>query len=330
MRVTHKSIYNTFTRSLDEIQGRRVKADIQLSTGKEIVNLEDKPADVVDIKRFGAKIDQNENYQGILAETMREMYAVDENLKNISDNMIKVREIGIESLQLSVQQNLPVLAGYIKGYLQDIVKSANSDFNGHTLFSGTKTRDYSLNKTPEAQNNDPYEIVQGTATVDNPSGLKVVFKGNNEDRIINKDDKTTEIVNVKPSEVFGAGGTKIFEDIIKLYNKLQYKDGVVRQKENFITKEDSSDIDVLQKNLADNFDEINRISAKVGTRINRLDAINSQMQEEKTRMMDFRSSKEDVNMAEVAMDLKREETLLNYTLQVGSRISQNTLFDYLK
>jgi flagellin-like hook-associated protein FlgL len=330
MRVTHKSIYNVFNRSLDEIQARRIGHDLRLTTGKDIVNLEERPADVVDVKRYGAKIEQNSNYQGIIDETVRELYHVDETLRNVSDFFNKARETAIESQQLGVQPNLTVLANYIKGYISDAVKLANEDFNGHSLFAGTKTRDYSLDTSKGDSNGLPFELVEGEPTAENPSGMTVIFKGNFEDRVINKDEKTTEVVNVRADELFGEGGVEIFNDMINLYNLINFKDGRVRQPEDYFVKEDTNKLNQLQQKLSQNFDEVNRITSKVGTKINRLEAIATQMSEEEIRLKDFKSYKEDADIAEVAMNLKREETLLNYTLQVGSRISQNTLFDFLR
>lgn len=331
MRVTSSTLYDAFQINLNDIQARRTKADLQLSTGKQIVNLEDNPIDVVDVKKFTAKINQSDSYQSILEQSTKELFAVDDQLRSIADVVQMTREKATESLQLGVQQNIPVLASYIKGFLGDAINQANTDFNGHFLLSGTKTTKDSLDKTDETKTELPFEIIEGTPDATNPSGLKVVFKGNNQDRIINKDPKTTEVINIKANDAFGGNGTQVFQTIIDVYNILQFnKNGVMRGQEDKFDKSEQDKINTLQQTLGNQFDEINRVTAKNGVKINRIDSINSQMNSEQIRLKDFRSTLEDTNVAKVAMDLKREETLLNYTLQVGSRISQNSLFDFLR
>lgn len=331
MRITSSTLYDAFQTNLNEIQSRRTKADLQLSTGKKIVNLEDSPIDVVDVKKYTAKINQSDSYQGILDQASKELYAVDNQLASISDIVQTAREKATESLQLGVQQNLPVLAGYIKGYLGDAINQANTDFNGHFLLSGTKTTKDSLDKTADTKTDLPFEIIQGTANASNPSGLKVIFKGNTADRIINKDPKTSEVINVKADAAFGANGTEVFQTMIDVYNIIQYnKDGTTRTPLDSLDKTDQEKLNVLQQKLGNQYDELNRVAAKNGVTINRIESIQTQMNSEQVRLKDFRSTIEDTDVAKVTMDLKREETLLNYTLQVGSRISQNSLFDFLK
>ena len=60
MRVTHKSTFIPYQRNLDEIQNRKFKEEIRLSTGKNITSLADNPTNFVDAKMFSSKIAQNE------------------------------------------------------------------------------------------------------------------------------------------------------------------------------------------------------------------------------------------------------------------------------
>ena len=109
--------------------------------------------------------------------------------------------------------------------LSDLITAANADNNGKYIFSGTITSADSIATNASENsiantNNMPFELVQGEATADNPSGLSVVFKGNNKDREINKDSKTSEVINVKADDLFGEDSTEMFKPIIDMYNLL--------------------------------------------------------------------------------------------------------------
>ncbi|HOK14437.1 MAG TPA: hypothetical protein PK007_05875, partial [Candidatus Kapabacteria bacterium] len=222
------------------------------------------------------------------------------------------------------------LGVYVRGLLEDIVKEANADFNGKLLFAGTKSTVDSI--TPEAPQttNLPFEIVQEQATPDNPSGLKIYFKGNFENRIINKDSKTTEKINVTANEMFGNGGTEFFENIIKLYNVLSFKsDGTPRQETDPLSKFDVDEINSVQAKLAVTNEQLNKLTAQLSARRNRMENLSSQMSEEVIRYKELKTINEDTDYAKVTMDLRLEEIALQYTLQVGSNLLQKSLMDFL-
>lgn len=330
MRVTAKGSYLPFLRNLSDIQSRRSDDMNKLSTGKAMQHLSDSPGDNFDIKTTTFRIDQGENYQDIMKEANMELLAVDDNLKNIADKFQSIRQLAIDSTAVGVSTSLPSLGFWVKGYLSDIVKELNSDFNGKFVFGGTKTTTESLNPNDPTKDNTPFLLKEGTATPENPSGISVSFQGNFEDRVINKDSKTQEVINTKANEFLGNDGVEYLNSAVDLYNILTYKnDGTLRDTYDGFSTEDISKINTIQQKLATIYENINTASGKNGTKINRLDSIAEQMMNEGARLKAFRSYKEDADMAEVGINLKKEENALNYTLQVGSQISRVSLFDFL-
>lgn len=330
MRVTSKSVYMPFQRNLEEIQSRRNLEQLKLSTGKEYQTLGQGPDKIVDAKAFTQKIDQNKQYSDVVDEAVLELYEVDEKLRNVADKVQNIRELSIEATATGVTPGLSSLGFWVKGYLEDIVNDLNSDYNGHFLFSGTKTTGLSITQDPN-QNNMPYQIIEGEPTADNPSGLSVEFKGNNEERVINTDPKNTERINVSSDEVLYVKGENIFKTIIDLYNILSYtKDGVKREEGEKIEPDEFNRLNTLQTQLATIYDETNKVGGRNGTKINRLTALSDQLKNENIRLKDYRSFKEDADMVDVSMNLKKEENALNYTLQVGGTLNNLSLFDFLK
>jgi flagellar hook-associated protein 3 FlgL len=330
MRVTSKSVYMPFQRNLEEIQSRRNLEQMKLSTGKEFHSLSQGPEKIVDAKNFTKKIDQNKKYIDIVDETTLELYEVDEKLRNFSDRIQKIRELTIESTPTGVTPGLASLGFWIKGHMDDMINDLNSDYNGHYLFSGTKTTAQSISNV-EGENNKPFELIEETPTAENPSGFKVVFKGNNEERIINTDPKNVEKINVNANEILTIKGKNIFDSIINIYNVLSYRDdGEKRIEGEPITPTELKKINDLQAELANIYDEVNKVSGRNGTKINRLTSLSEQLQNENVRLQDYRSFKEDADMVDVSMNLKREENALNYTLQVGGTLNNTTLFDFLR
>lgn len=328
MRVSSNSQYIGLTSTINNIQLERNKAQTKVSTGKDIINLSDNPEKVVDIKLFDKKISQNENYINLLDLTSSELMATDESLQRIGDLVQTARDEAIDSTN-EQSEALQVIGENFKGYIDDLIREANADFNGHFLYSGTKSTANSIkNDDPESDGN-PFQLIQGEKTKDNPSGLRVEFRGNNKDRIINKDQKNTQVINQKQEEIFGANN-ELFDLLIKMHNVLSYNnDGQPRADSDHFNSNDMKEIDTIQQGFADFYDNINRIAGRNGNYINRVDGLKNQITDENLRLKDYRSIQEDTDVPEAILNLTRQENALNYAMQVGARINQISLFNFL-
>ncbi len=330
MRVSNNLLYRTYERNLEDIQSRKLKQEVKLTTAKEINTLADNPVGLVKVKQLTTKIDRNEAYKSNIDNAIGEMAVVGEELDAIYEKMENIRQLAIESTLTGNSSNLPTLGVYVKGLLEDIIKDSNVDFNGRFVFAGTITNGDAIIPTPPATNTQPFELVQEAATAANPSGLRVVFKGNNKDRYINKDDTSTELVNVKASEVFGGAGDEVFSPIIGLYNLLTYNpDGTMRTSADGFTRDDMGRVNEIQKQISRQEEQVNNIAAINGSRINRLTALKDQIDFENIRLREFRSIDEDTDYAKATLNLAREDNALQYSLQIGGNLARLSLLDFL-
>ena len=324
MRISNNAVFNPYLRNLQKIQERKYEEEVRLSTGERIINVSDDPKALVNIKQLTTIIDRNEIYRDNIATALGEMQLIDEQITGLQDTLQEIRQRAIEAGETGSGEGLPSLATYVEGLLKDVVRNANIDFNGHYLFSGTATTEESMGEHP------PFELVEGDPTEDNPSGLSVVFYGNFNDRNINKDENSTETINVKADELFGENGTGVFEPIVQLYNLLKYDaNGELREADDLLNTEMTDQLNEYQKKIAEQLLELQNVAGKNGATMNRLTAISEQLSSENLRLKDFRSIDEDTDYATTTMELKKDEIALEYALQIGSNIMQYTLFDFL-
>ncbi|MBI3259845.1 MAG: hypothetical protein HYZ54_10280 [Ignavibacteriae bacterium] len=331
MRITTNSQTTTFQSNLFQIQERMDKENQRIATGKDIIRIADAPERVADVQQLSTLINRNAIYKESMISAGEELLNVGANLQTFSDKLTTVREIGLVAAESSNHDKLPVLAQQIFQQLTDMVKIANSDFNGKYSFSGTKTTPESIVPVPPQVTNEPFELIQIAPTAANPSGYQVVFKGNLQDRIINTSPNTTEVINAKADAAFGTGGTEIFDTLIKSYNLLNYRlDGTQRDSsELFSTGEQRT----LQSYVSDMTREMSNIDleiGRIGYKQSRMETISEQITEDNTRLGEFRSRKEDTNIPESLINLKKEENALQYSLQVGSRLMNQSLMDFLR
>lgn len=329
MRVTFNSPIKPYLNNLENIQNRKINEEMRISTGNRIQSLADDPSNLVDSKQLNSKIEKNNTFINNINESLNEMKLASESIDFFSNSMQKIRDLSIDSTQIGVQGNTVNMAVYIKGILDDMVKEANKDLNGKFLFSGTKTLANSIDNTPPSTNNQPYELIEGEKTSENPSGLQVIFKGNNNDRTMNKDNYSTEVINVSSNKLFG-NNLEALQSVIGLYNLLYYKsDGIARTKDDYLSSDDFQKLNNYQKVIADNVNSLNVVNSDFGAKINRLELIQSQYDSDNIRLKEIKSIKSDTDVAKTAMNLKLEDTALSYSLQVGSNLIRNTLFDFL-
>ena len=331
MRITNNSVFNSYQNSLNELQTRVFNNQMKIATGKDINSLSDNPAGVVKVKQYEELISRNTQYSDNISNSLDDLKATNDALENVATNLQNINQLGIDSFQAGNTGNLPALANELKGFLSDVVKSMNSDFNGKLLFAGTKTNKQSIINDNPGTNGNPFEIVQGTSSSANPSGLQVFFRGNTSDNIIHTDKETSESINVKANDMFGSTGTQVFESAINMYNTLMYNsDGTQRTDTNLLSADDRTKLSTLQKEINSFYTSVNNTLGKVGSKMNRLQAEKDQFENEKIRLDANKSQIEDVDLASATINLTKDQTAMQYSLQIGSKLMSNTLFDFIK
>jgi flagellar hook-associated protein 3 FlgL len=114
-----------------------------------------------------------------------------------------------------------------------------------------------------------------------------------------------------------AGGIgKFYRDMTEFYNAL-----------------DSADYTAINNKIGDfteDIDNILRVRADVGARVNRLELTANRMQNDNTNFTKLMSDNENVDMTDTIMNLKNEENVYRASLAGGARIIMPSLIDFLR
>jgi flagellin-like hook-associated protein FlgL len=331
MRISTKMGYGSFNNNVNRIQENIYFDTLRQITGKDIQSIGQAPSRFMDSKKLVANKNLKENYMYHNEYAISEMRYAEDAARAIADDMQKIRDLSIASLNLAYDGNVSSVAIYIKGIMEDMIRNANADFNGKYLFSGSMTTPNSITNAYPDMTNMPYQLIEVEKTLENPSGLQVVYKGNFEGRTINKDSHTNEAINMTGQQLFGDGGVEFFQPILDIYNTLLYAKGSLEFREHldYVDREDAQKIAEFQVLVATNIDTLNKETAMLASRKERLETVNLQMVEEVTRLREVLSLKEDANMSQLLSRLSKEENALQYTLEAGSRLNRYSLFSYI-
>jgi flagellar hook-associated protein 3 len=93
---------------------------------------------------------------------------------------------------------------------------------------------------------------------------------------------------------------------------------------------DHDTIGNLLANIDGDMDNVLRIRADIGARMNRIELTNNRLDSDNISFTKLMSVNEDVDMAETIMNLQNEENVYKASLSGGARVIQPTLVDFLR
>jgi flagellin-like hook-associated protein FlgL len=108
------------------------------------------------------------------------------------------------------------------------------------------------------------------------------------------------------------------------------KDGTLRKDTDLFNTDDLSKLNNYQKEIGQMYDRLNRANARNGALINRLEAQKDQTASLLTAFEGYRSKVADTDYASATIQLTKDQSTLQFALQVGARLTQATLFDFLR
>jgi flagellar hook-associated protein 3 len=98
---------------------------------------------------------------------------------------------------------------------------------------------------------------------------------------------------------------------------------------NALLRDDGSRIRALNEDLNKAHDQVIYFTSLTGMRYERLNSVEDELENVKLNITSMKSEVEDADMAELAVDFEKEETLYDAILKAGARLVQQNLLDYL-
>lgn len=331
MRVTLQSLSSSVQSTLTELFARQAKEQIRIATGERLLRLSDAPTDIADISAYRSALSRMQRYTSVLDGALAEQATTESALESIAATLADLQAVGINALSIANHDKWSVLAQQVLSKIRTVVDAANTTHGDIYVLAGTKNVALALTPTPPETTRSPFEIVSVSPTPSNPSGIEIRFKGNTEPRYVQTGDATSEQVSTTADRVFGAGGIALFETLVKLYNTLAYNpDGSQRHDGQLPSAEQLDTVAALVKQIADSTTGVNAAASELGIRTERLSRQRDQLAQDITRQREFLSRLTDTDVAAATMQLQRDQIAYEYSLKIGSRLLNISLFDFLR
>lgn len=345
MRITNNMLVNDMMRNLNSNYMKMDRVQQQLATGKKFQLPSDDPIGVSKSLKFHTDISKIEQHKRNLGDARSWLQVTEDAVAEMGDIFQRVRELTVQAANgTNSNEDLIQISAEVKQLKEHLIKVGNTSYAGRYLFSGFKTDlpllddegNYKLTNYEEVatlgasdgakviKNNELINYNIGVSDNVNINSIGIMIFGKL-DAGGNMDNTNFNAVDAKGYEVDNTNGEAIATGSDKTYltalldvvnNALNIDDKATLNKS--ITRLDKSMVNLLS------------VRADIGAKTRRLELTENRLDSQHTTFTKLLSENEDVDMAEMIMELQNNENVYRASLSIGSRIIQPTLVDFLR
>ena len=301
MRITNNMLINNMLSNLGTNLNRVSKNQSQLATGKKINLPSDDPivasralklrTDVAEIQQFKRNVEDATSWMEISETT----------LKQVGEVLKRTKELAVQASNgTNTPEDMEKTKLEVEQLKIQMTHLANTTYSGRYIFSGFKT-------------DKPLMDEDGIFQMDIENGEQIFYEVGIGDDIN---------INVTGSDVFNSENKGISGE----------KSSLIQVFDDFIAaleSGDESNVEQLLGRIENESDNVLRVRAGVGARMNRLELTANRLDDDNINFTKLMSKNEDVDIAEAIMNLMNELNVYNSSLAVGAKVIQPSLVDFL-
>ena len=302
-------VFDGVTANLNSNMARFLDVQEQLSSGKEINKPSDNPIQLSAVLALKTKIQEVQRFKANAQEVKSRLEAVDSTLGNISDIISRIKVLAIQSVNSAVSNSERVsMATEVDELIQNMVDNANTNFGQKYIFAGGET----LTK--------PFTVTKDT----NGRVISVQYHGDSGVQNVEIGAGITVAVNTPGSVIFDVSIATTGPQISRLFDKLiGFR----------IDLESSNLAEISSTRMSELTNLINHTidyRAEMGARGRRVETTIQELEDTEVNLMQIKSEKEDINLAETIMKLQFAETAYQAALISGAKVMQPSLAQFLR
>ncbi|MCL4370447.1 MAG: flagellar hook-associated protein FlgL [Chloroflexi bacterium] len=300
MRITSRMMVDNLRQNINYNSEHLAELQDQLSSGKRLRKPSDDPQAVsraLTLRTTSAEYDQ---YKRNISSARGWMEASDTALNQIGDSLRRARDISLRGSSNALDKDaLKALGKQVDNFLQEALQAGNTTHEGRYIFGGFQV--------------GPGTMPFGELTV-TPS---IVYRG----------DSNEMKLEIAPGVQLGVnvwGNVTVGTDQV-LTNGLQAMLSIRDQLLN------SATVTLGQiEQLTTALDELPAVRSTVGAKMERINQTEDAIKEMQTNVTLMLSREQDADVAEVMTKLMMQENVYKAALNVGARVIQPSLLDFLK
>ncbi|EQK45956.1 hypothetical protein LPC27_08250 [Paraclostridium bifermentans] len=321
MRITNGSVMSTYLRDLQNNLQSMDKLNTQLNTSKQVNKISDDPFKTVKIMNVQGEINNVEKYNYNCDEITGWLDITDESLDRVGNLTSEIKTLLTSIQDTFGPDEIKAVQTEINEKIKQVGEAMNTTYAGKYVFGGSVT-----DQPPVRVETDPTsglaKIVinntdkNGNIDPDLSARLDASLKSEISDGITMDYNLTIKnITSTTGKETGKKSGLDILNDVVQKLNS----DPV-----------DMDEIKKLSSDLGDYMNDVLNNRSLIGAKTNTVSAVKDSNEENILEMKGTFSQMQDVDYADKFMELKEAQMVYNATLQVGAKLLQPTLLDYLR
>lgn len=324
MRITNASMVRSHLYDTQKNLTNMSKINQQISTGKVINTVSDDPHKAIKIMNMNSEIKYNEKYNYNIDETVGWMNNTDSSLESVGNLLGEIKETILKVGNGTYSQNeMKSLNADMNEKIKQLADTLNSTHGGKYLFGGSSVDDAPI------------------TVIENPDGsVKLEFSKDKNGQIIpNTNDLKADIssgvnidYNVSVGEIFNitdVNGNKVnlldeINNLSTLMNDIANGDEQTAQTaKETLMNDTKGKIDTL-------FDHVVNQRTTLGVRVNTAEKIKEFNEENIINLKAILSQDQDTDVVEKFIELKSAEMIYQASIQVGAKLIQPSILDYIR
>ncbi|UOW67202.1 flagellin [Paraclostridium bifermentans] len=321
MRITNGNVMSTYLRDLQNNLQSMDKLNTQLNTSKQVNKISDDPFKTVKIMNVQGEINNVEKYNYNCDEITGWLDITDESLDRVGNLTSEIKTLLTSIQDTFGPDEIKAVQTEINEKIKQVGEAMNTTYAGKYVFGGSVT-----DQPPVRVETDPNSglakiVINNTDKDGNvdpnlSARLDASLKSEISDGITMDYNLTiNSITSTTGKETGKKSGLDILNDVVQKLNS----DPV-----------DMDEIKKISSDLGDYMNDVLNNRSLIGAKTNTVSAVKDSNEENILEMKGTFSQMQDVDYADKFMELKEAQMIYNATLQVGAKLLQPTLLDYLR
>lgn len=324
MRITNASMVRSHLYDTQNNLTNMSKINQQISTGKVINTVSDDPHKAIKIMNINNEIKYTEKYNYNIDESVGWMNTTDGALDNVGNLLGEIKETILKVGNGTYSQNeMKSLNEDMNEKIKQLADTLNSTYGGKYLFGGSSVDDAPITviENPDGTVKLEFSKDKNGQTIPNTDDLKAdISSGINIDYNIS----VGEILNIKD----GNGNTVNLLDEINNLSTLM--NDIANGNEQTAAKAKETLLNDTKGKIDTLFDHVVNERTSLGVRVSTAEKIKELNDEDILNIQDVLSKTQDTDVVEKFIELKSAEMIYQASIQVGAKLIQPTILDYIR
>ena len=310
MKISTQFLFDRASQQMSQVQTRVVQSQAQVASGKQVLKPSDQPDQASLIQRYKSLIARHENYLDNMNLVNARLQSEATTLDSVVNLMHRAKELVVQaSNDTATTDDRQAIATELQGLRDQILSLANTqDSNGNHLFGGSRV------------SSPPF------ASPDSDPGASPTYQGDRTRMEVLIGDQRNLPINRAGSDVFvrvlrtDAQGTQQGVSFFKAFDDLV---AGVKTSSQSAMQRGNGELDAM-------FEGILQAQADVGTDTAILEQQGNTTEDTLPVLKSNLSSVEDLDYASAISDMKKQMLSLEAAQSSFAKITQLSLFNYLR